>query len=314
MPRRVLIGIPVLNNSEMTRACLHLLERHTQTDAMGLQVSVLVVDNGSREDIAGMLRQEFGAGPLTLYYIRNPINLGVAVAWNQILRFWPRALPEPGFCYDYYVIANNDALVGPDWLQPMIAAMESDARIGWVSALENGSPALPELIQAHDLSKQFRVAPDRPYTTDLILDSMDRIYARWGGHAAFCRMVKHSGLPAFVPFQGAGRSAVCYLIRPAMVAQIGYFDEDYAPVGISEDLEYFLRMERLLTPAWLTEDRYPPHRKWRAGFSGGSVVHHNWCSTHQGPDFDGRKWDKTREKNWRAKFGKSKKHFTRLLP
>ena len=99
-----------------------------------------------------------------------------------------------------------------------------------------------------------------------------------------------------------------------MIKQIGFFDEDYAPIGIAEDLEYFLRMEQILLPSWLTPDRYPPEAKWKCGFCGQSLVHHNWCSTHQGPKFDGKKWSKMREKNWRAKFGKSKKYYTALLP
>lgn len=95
---------------------------------------------------------------------------------------------------------------------------------------------------------------------------------------------------------------------------IGFFNEDYAPIGISEDLEYFLRIERILMPSWLTIDRYPEEAKWKNGFCSKSIVHHNWCSTHQGPKFDDRRWDKMRKKNWKAKFGKSKKYYTELLP
>jgi hypothetical protein len=99
-----------------------------------------------------------------------------------------------------------------------------------------------------------------------------------------------------------------------MIEQVGFLNEDYAPIGISEDLEYFLRIERILMPSWLTIDRYPEEAKWKNGFCSKSIVHHNWCSTHQGPKFDGRKWDKMRKKNWKAKFGKSKKYYTELLP
>jgi GT2 family glycosyltransferase len=311
---RILIGIPVMDNTEMTRACLECLIRHKPTGRAPLEVSLLIIDNGSKEDIPRLLRDEFSATPFPLYYRRNPTNLGVATAWNQILSFWPDPIPGVGFCYDYYVILNNDALVGPVWLQPMIETMEADPRIGWVSAMENGSPLLQELIEAHRLSQQFRVDPARPFTTDEIHRSMEKIYAQWGGHEAFCGQMRRHGLPLFVPFQKENRSAVCFMIRPAMVDQIGFFDEDFAPIGVAEDLEYFLRMEQILRPTWLSVDRYPPTQKWKGGFCGQSVVHHNWCSTRQGPNFDGRKWDRIREKNWKAKFGKSKKYFTRLLP
>jgi hypothetical protein len=171
-----------------------------------------------------------------------------------------------------------------------------------------------ELIEAHRLSKEYRVNPQKPYTTEVINQSLERIYEKWGGHDLFCRLVRNKELPIFIPFQKEGRSAVCFMVRPAMIDQIGFFDQDLSPIGIAEDLEYFLRMERILMPSWLTDEIYPEDSKWKCGFCGKSVVHHNWCSTRQGPNFDGRKWDKAREKNWKAKFGKSRKYYTKLLP
>ncbi|MFC1858622.1 glycosyltransferase [Thermodesulfobacteriota bacterium] len=311
---KILIGIPVLDNLEMTRACISNLINHTETKRWDLNVSLLVLDNGSIDDIAGLVRDEFADAALLTYYSRNPINLGVAVAWNQILKFSPERIPGPSFYYDFYVIANNDAMVGPDWLQPLVETMLTDTRIGWVSAMENGSPVLDELIEAHGMTKQYRVDPSRPYTSTAIHESIEYIYEKWGGHRGFCRLVKGKNLPLFIPYRKEGRSAVCFMIRPAMIQQIGFFDEAFAPIGIAEDLEYFLRMERVLVPEWLTEERYPDDQKWKSGFCGESIVHHNWCSTRQGSRFDGRKWDKTREKNWKAKFGKSRKYYTKLLP
>ncbi len=104
------------------------------------------------------------------------------------------------------------------------------------------------------------------------------------------------------------------MIRPEMIEQIGYFDEDFAPIGIAEDLEYFLRMEQVLLPPDITFEIYSKDEKWLGGFSSKSFVHHNWCSTRQGPDVDGREWDKKRKKHWQRKFGKSKKYFAKRLP
>lgn len=310
----VLIGIPVLNNLEMTRSCLRHIIRNTTTERIGINVTILILDNGSTDDIAGMLRNEFSQSRFPIYYRINPRNLGVAIAWNQILKFSPENIPSNKLNYDYYVISNNDAFLGPDWLQPMVDAMESDGQIGWVATLENGSSALNELIEAHTLSKNYRIDPSKPFTTAAIEESIDSIYSKWGGYDAFCHMIKNQSLPLFIPFQKADRSAVCFMVRFAMIEQIGFFDEDSWPIGISEDLEYFLRMEKIIRLPGLTDDIYPDTRKWKSGFCGKSIAHHNWCSTHQGKDFDGRKWDKTREKNWRKKFRKSKKYFTELLP
>ena len=311
---KVLIGIPVLDNLEITKACLQHLLRNTERDRLTLDVSILIVDNGSESNVEWILRSEFQETAFPIYFLRNPQNAGVAVAWNQILKFSPGQKESGPFPYDYYVISNNDVLFGVDWLQPLVEAMANDKAIGWISAMENGSPVLSELIEAHALSKKYRIDHKIPYTTEVIIKSLDLIYEKWGGHEAFCRFLKSKKLPLFISYQKDGRSAVCFIVRPAMIEQIGFFDEDYAPIGISEDLEYFLRIEHILMPPWLTPGRYPKEAKWKNGFCSKSIVHHNWCSTHQGPKFDGRKWDKMREKNWKAKFGKSKKYYTNLLP
>jgi len=310
---KILIGIPVLNNLEITRACLLSIIENTHIKQLKLEVTILVIDNGSSCDIPSMLNNDLPESTFSIYYKRNPHNMGVAVAWNQILRFSPENIPSQEFHYDFYVISNNDALVGPDWLQPMVNTMQSNSKIGWVATLENGSPVHENLIEAHTRSKKYRVDPSKPFTTEEILKSMQSIYSKWNTHNDFCEEIKESGLPLFMPFKGAGRSAVCFMIRPAMVRQIGYFDEDFWPIGISEDLEYFLRVEQLIRPTFLTEKRYPEKDKWLTGFCCKSIVHHNWCSTHQGVDFDGRKWDKAREKNWKKKFKRSKKYFTKLF-
>jgi GT2 family glycosyltransferase len=310
---KILIGIPVFNNLEITKACLHTLLTNTDVNRLNLTVDVLIVDNGSHYDLLGMILNDFNNTRFEFYYLRNPRNMGVAIAWNQILRFSPGIKLHNDFYYDYYVVSNNDVFFGHDWLQPLINTMESDGKIGWLSALENGSPVADELIQAHDLSKKYRIDPKEVFTANDIISSLTKIYCKWGGHDAFCHCVKNCNLPDFMPFKGDGRSAVCFVVKPQMVEQIGLFDEAFAPVGISEDLEYFLRMEQVVLPSWLSEDRYPKGDKWKCGFCGQSIVHHHWCSTHQGRDFDGRQWDREREKNWQAQFGRSKKYYTGLF-
>ena len=310
----ILIGIPVLNNLEMTRSCLRTIMANTRVDRLDLDISILVLDNGSTDDIAAMLRHDFSQSPFPIYFRRNPRNLGVAIAWNQILQFTPENIPGNDFFFDYYVLESNDAFVCPDWLQPMVETMENDSRIGWLAAMENGSGVAEELLEAHRLSKEYRVDPARAFNSAAIEKSIAEIYAPWGGHDAFCAKILQKKLPPFLPFKGTDRSAVCFMVRPAMIKQIGYFDEDGWPVGVSEDLEYYLRMEKIVLPKGLTDADYPDEQKWKNGFCGQSIVHHNWCSTHQGKDFDGKKWGKIREKNWRKKFKKSKKYYNNLLP
>ncbi|MBV5330490.1 MAG: glycosyltransferase [Chlorobium sp.] len=310
--KKILIGIPVLNNLEMTRACLQKMMSHTNLEPNNLIVEILIIDNGSSENIAEMLLKEFSNTEITIHYRKNPYNMGVAVAWNQILRFSSAPIPPPNFSYNYYVIANNDAMVCKNWLQPLMNVMEADNQVGWISTLENGSPVLDELIEAHQVSKQYRVDPSKPFNTEAIHNSIKSIYAAWGGHDNFCRGVADK-LPPFIPFKKDVRSAVCFMVRSEMIDELGFFDEEYWPIGVSEDLEYFLRIDGIFPSTGTATLNNSKQTSWKAGFSGKSIVHHNWCSTHQGKNFDGRKWDKEREKNWQKKFHKSKKYFTTLL-
>lgn len=80
---KVLIGIPVLDNVEITRTCLQYLEKYTETERLGLEVSLLIIDNGSQEDIFGLLRNEFEPTSVSPFYLRNPINLGVALSGTK---------------------------------------------------------------------------------------------------------------------------------------------------------------------------------------------------------------------------------------
>ncbi len=305
---KVLIGIPVLNNTEMTRACLESLFKNTETKNFPLDLSLLVIDNGSSDDILGLLRGEFHRAEFPVYYLRNPKNLGVAIAWNQILRFSFATSYDSSFYFDYYVISNNDIIFGPDWLQPLVKAMEEEPCLGWIASLENGSTVMDELVEAHSRTREYYVDPNRSYRANDVQESLNKVYEKWGGHESFCRIVKEADLPLFIPEQ---RSAVCFMVRPSMIQEIGYFDEDFSPVGISEDLEYFLRMRAALPPPFSKLEEQEEKEKWKYGLCGKSIVHHNWCMTRQGPSFDGRKREKEKEKNWKRKFGKSRKYYIR---
>lgn len=306
--RPILIGIPVLDNIEITRACLSSLMARTETGRLNLAVRVLVIDNGSSDDITGLVKNEFASARFPVDFIRHEANTGVAPAWNEILEYRPDALAED---YEYIVVSNNDVIYGPDWLQPLIEIMDRDKEIGWLAPLENGSPVLGELVKSHAFSCRHRVDPKGEYTTASIEKSVEAVYHRWGGHQAFCNLIRERELPGFIPF---GRSAVCFMVRTGMISHIGLFDEAYPPIGLAEDLEYFCRMAQLIRPPGLTEKVYPPGQEWKFGLCGASIIHHNWAMTRQGRHFDGAEWDRMREVHWQKKFPHSRQHYTDLLP
>jgi len=125
------IIIPVWNNWEMTKACLHSLHQHTH----GVTYHVILVDNASTDDTS----REAPALGTSLFgesftYLSLPENLGFAKACNQ--GAWASKSK-------YLFFLNNDTTVTPGWLPPLVSAMHEDKRLAGVGPLllfpEDGS-------------------------------------------------------------------------------------------------------------------------------------------------------------------------------
>ncbi|MDR1777452.1 MAG: glycosyltransferase family 2 protein [Desulfovibrio sp.] len=112
MPK-VSVIIPVWNLWNMTAACLRSLAEHNAGAAC---LEVLVVDNGSDDATGEQLpvlgRELFGGN---FKGLRLPRNMGFAVACNAGAR-------KAGG--DLLLFLNNDTILSPDWLPPLIASME----------------------------------------------------------------------------------------------------------------------------------------------------------------------------------------------
>lgn len=132
--KRVCISILNWNNAQETVACIQSLG-----DLDGLDVEVLVLDNGSGDDSVEVLSN---TADITL--LKSEVNLGFAGGHNLVMQ---HALQQ-GF--DYVWLLNNDACVDPGCLPRLVAAMEADASIGAVSPLIRDKAA-PHQIQ-HALS------------------------------------------------------------------------------------------------------------------------------------------------------------------
>lgn len=99
---RVAICVPCCNNVSYTR----LMTASVLRNSDGHQCFFVFLDNGSTDDTVAYLSSLPGVTKI----IRKPHNVGVNPAWNEILA---EALKhEP----DVVVLANNDILVGPGWL------------------------------------------------------------------------------------------------------------------------------------------------------------------------------------------------------
>lgn len=83
---------------------------------------IVVVDNGTPESCRRELRTRFPAVELLL----NDDNLGFSGGNNRGIAY---ALAQGA---DYVLVLNNDTVVAPDFLEPLVARLSADRRIGMV--------------------------------------------------------------------------------------------------------------------------------------------------------------------------------------
>jgi hypothetical protein len=114
---RVAFSILNWNQKDLTCACLASL---AQLDYPNYEI--IVVDNGSREDEAAVIRRRFPAAIV----LENEKNLGFAEGNNVAIR---HALERGA---DYVFLLNNDTEVDPAMLKRLVAVAERDERIGIV--------------------------------------------------------------------------------------------------------------------------------------------------------------------------------------
>jgi GT2 family glycosyltransferase len=103
------------NACDLTLACLRsVLATKWPRD----RLEVVLVDNASTEAVVPRVRDELP----TVRVIANTANLGFGAANNCALR------DRSGV--QYFALVNNDATVCPDWLAPLVEAIEADPSLG----------------------------------------------------------------------------------------------------------------------------------------------------------------------------------------
>ncbi len=118
--KKVVVIVVDWNGEEVTRECLSSL-KFIQTP-VNVQVSVVLVDNGSESPLPQTLTKEY---PF-LILIRSEINLGFTGGNN--LGIEKALLQEP----DYILFLNNDTIVESEFLNPLLYYLEADPLVGAV--------------------------------------------------------------------------------------------------------------------------------------------------------------------------------------
>lgn len=210
-PARPLVTVAIVNwnTSALLRRCLASLPWPSRE----LALDVVVVDNGSRDDSAAMVRREFPQVRL----LRNRANCGFVRANNQALAAGRG---------DYLLMLNSDTEVRPGALETLLAALAAEPSCGAVGPRllntdgshqdsagmflrlrQRWQPGRLEAAYAADLAARLRPAPHRAevdwlcgaalLTSRAVLalcGPLDECFFMWYDDVDWCRKLARAGL------------------------------------------------------------------------------------------------------------------------
>lgn len=172
-----------------TLACLDSL---TNLDCCDLHITV--VDNGSSDNSIAQIRDKFPRVEI----LQTGKNLGYAGGNNVGIR---HALAEAA---DFICILNNDVVVEPNFLAPLLASLEVDPEAGI---------ATPLIVDGDNLGHAWALGA----TIDWSNGSMERLFA---GRAV-------EELTALHPFEVGIAPGSAMLIKRDVFERVGVLDERY---------------------------------------------------------------------------------------
>lgn len=222
------IVVPVYNALEDVKKCLESLQRCTD----GLTVKVIVVNDGSDEATTQWLREYCGGKPV-FKLIEHEKNAGYTKAVNTGLK---------ATTADYAITQNSDTIVSPGWLTGLIRCMNSSPTIGIVGPLSNAA-SWQNVPNLRDEQGNFAVN-DLPagYTVEdmarAVQQASNRAYPR-------------------LPFV----NGFCFMIKRAVMDNIGFMDEENFPVGYGEENDYCIRALDSGYELAIADDVYVFHAK-----------------------------------------------------
>lgn len=191
------IVIPVYNQADYTKITLNSILETAPNNT-----EIILIDNASTETIDDFVDIVKQLG-VNIRLIKNETNLGFPKAVNQGL------MEAKG---KYVVVANNDIILNPGWLDRFIETAEMAENIGIVSGISNNVSGVQK-----DLNATYQSIDDmKKYAAE----AADKFA---GKAIEFPRV-------AFI----------CTLIKREVISKIGGLDERYTP-GNYEDDDFCLR-------------------------------------------------------------------------
>jgi len=135
----VSIVVPVCNAFDELKDCVHSL----YSNPTSIAFEVIVVDNGSRAEVAEWLATEERNRGRDFRFLRFRERLGFARAVNEGAR---------QARFDYLMLLNSDTIVGGEWLDRLARALAENPTVGIVSPVTNRcGNELQRDVEAQDL-------------------------------------------------------------------------------------------------------------------------------------------------------------------
>ena len=190
------------NGRDLTLDCLSSLEKITYPN-----VKIYVVDNGSSDNSVTEIRNQFPDYEI----IGLPENYGFARGNNAGFELVKQKA-------DYTIFLNNDTIVDPNFVEPLINAMESNSTV---------KQSTPKIFYA---------------------DNLDYIWFGGGKVSLWAGWIRHLGIRQKDSIQFSFNRNVdyatgcCVCMRTVDFESIGMFDESFLMYG--EDVDLSLRFRK----------------------------------------------------------------------
>ena len=190
------------NGRDLTLDCLSSLEKITYPN-----VKIYVIDNGSSDNSVTEIRNQFPDYEI----IELPENYGFARGNNAGFELVKQKA-------DYTIFLNNDTIVDPNFVEPLINAMESNSTV---------KQSTPKIFYA---------------------DNLDYIWFGGGKVSLWAGWIRHLGIRQKDSMQFSFNRNVdyatgcCVCMRTVDFESIGMFDESFLMYG--EDVDLSLRFRK----------------------------------------------------------------------
>ena len=226
------IIIPTYGQEEHTVKCFKSILANTKPD-----YRLIWIDNGSKAESRAKAMADF-----LPHKNRLPVwcsaNLGFVKGVNLGLKISTKIMDVGA---EYVVIANNDIVVSPSWLERMLATFQAYPRIGALGPVTSNQHASPQWWQ--EAYKEIgTIAPPENFGTLTSESKSAFLQHRYSGQKLDVKML----------------CFFCTVFRREVFDKLGFLDERLG-VGLGDDNDFSMRMTKAGYELAVALDAYVDH-------------------------------------------------------